>query len=313
MGTPDFAVPSLDILIKNGLNIKAVITAPDRPAGRGRKLKQSAVKEYALAKSIPVLQPTNLKDPEFIEELKNYKANLQIVVAFRMLPEMVWAMPEYGTFNLHASLLPQYRGAAPINWALINGEKETGITTFFLDKKIDTGRIIFQEALKIEKGMNAGELHDALMNKGANLVLKTALSISEGQLQLTDQLDPDDDPKALKPAPKIFKDDTRIQWENSGEKILNLINGLSPYPTAITTFKLKDSDPIQLKIFSAEFIPGPKTTKIGEIKSDGKNTLSISCSSGLIIVRDLQLSGKKRMKTEDFLRGFSIKDGWIAQ
>ena len=313
MGTPDFAVPSLDILIKNGLDVRAVVTAPDRPAGRGRKINQSAIKKYADSKSIPVLQPTNLKDPDFIEELRSFEANLQIVVAFRMLPEMVWAMPELGTFNLHASLLPQYRGAAPINWAIINGEKETGITTFFLDQKIDTGRIIFQEHHKIDQGTTAGDLHDALMNKGAELVYKSVQAISEGSLQLTDQLTQDVNSTVLKPAPKIFKDDTRILWQKTAEEILNLINGLSPYPAAFTMIKSENSDPIQLKIFGAEYLSSNQPSKIGELKSDGKSSLTITCSSGLIVVRDVQLSGKKRMKTEDFLRGFSLKEGWIAQ
>jgi methionyl-tRNA formyltransferase len=313
MGTPDFAVQSLDILVKKGLDVRAVITAPDRPAGRGRKLNQSAIKKYADSKAIPVLQPSNLKDPDFIEELKAYNANLQIVVAFRMLPEIIWSMPKFGTFNLHASLLPQYRGAAPINWAIINGEKETGITTFFLDQKIDTGKIIFQESVKISSETNAGELHDTLMSKGAELVHKTVQAIAADNLQLIEQTDTNVVMDSLKPAPKIFKNDTRIDWEKSGESILNLINGLSPYPGAFTLIKSENSEPIQLKIYAAEYFPSNQTSKIGSLISDGKSSLSIACSSGLIVVRDVQLSGKKRMKTEDFLRGFPLKDGWIAQ
>ncbi|PKP33894.1 MAG: methionyl-tRNA formyltransferase [Bacteroidetes bacterium HGW-Bacteroidetes-17] len=313
MGTPEFAVPSLDILIKNGFDVSAVITAPDKPSGRGRMLSESAIKAYALANSIPILQPTNLKDPEFINDLKKLNADLQVVVAFRMLPERVWAMPKLGTFNLHASLLPNYRGAAPINWAIINGETETGVSTFFLNKDIDTGSIIFQEKVKIQKNETAGELHDTLMMDGASLVLKTVNAIISGEFTLTEQTLKKEEIKLLKTAPKIFKEYTRINWEKPAKNILNLINGLSPYPTAYTMIKSEEMDAVQLKIFKAEMINTDHQIEIGKIRCDGKSKMEIACAEGMILLREVQLSGKKRMKIEEFLRGFSIKEGWIAQ
>jgi len=313
MGTPEFAVPSLDILIKNGFDVCAVITAPDKPAGRGRKLSESAIKAYALANSIPVLQPTNLKDPEFINDLKKLNADLQVVVAFRMLPESIWAMPKLGTFNLHASILPQYRGAAPINWAIINGETETGVTTFFLNKDIDTGSIIFQEKVKIHKNETAGELHDTLMLNGAQLVLKTVNSIISGEFRLTEQTLNKEEIKLLKTAPKIYKEDTHINWDMPAKNILNRINGLSPYPAAYTMIKSAEMDPIQLKIFESEIIIRDHQFEIGKIICDGKSKMEIACAGGMILLRDVQLSGKKRMKIEEFLRGFTIKEGSIAQ
>lgn len=313
MGTPEFAVPSLEILIKNGFDVCTVITAPDKPAGRGRKLSESAIKAYALANSIPVLQPTNLKDPEFINDLKKLNADLQVVVAFRMLPESVWAMPKLGTFNLHASLLPHYRGAAPINWAIINGENETGVTTFFLNKDIDTGSIIFQEKVKIHKNETAGELHNILMLNGAHLVLKTVNAIISGEFTLTEQTLKKEEIKLLKTAPKIFKEHTHINWDMPAKNILNLINGLSPYPAAYTMIKSAEMDAIQLKIFESEIINRDHQFENGKIISDGKSKMEIACAEGMILLRDIQLSGKKRMKIEEFLRGFSIKEGWIAQ
>ncbi|MBU1012936.1 MAG: methionyl-tRNA formyltransferase [Bacteroidetes bacterium] len=313
MGTPEFAVPSLDILIKNGFEICAVITAPDKLSGRGRKLSESAIKTYAISNSIPVLQPTNLKDPEFINDLKKINADLQVVVAFRMLPESVWAMPKLGTFNLHASLLPQYRGAAPINWAIINGETETGVTTFFLNKDIDTGSIIFQDNVEIHKNETAGELHDTLMVKGANLVLKTVNAIISGEFTLTEQTLKKEEINLLKTAPKIFKEITHINWDVPAKNILNLIHGLSPYPTAYTMIKPEGMDAIQLKIFEAEIINTNHQIEIGKIICDGKSKLEIACAEGMILLRDVQLSGKKRMKIEEFLRGFPINKGWIAQ
>jgi methionyl-tRNA formyltransferase len=232
LGTPGFAVPSLEALIDNRFDVAAVITAPDKPAGRGLQLQESPVKQFAVSKGIPVLQPVKLKDPEFLEELKSYNANLQIVIAFRMLPVAVWDMPELGTFNLHASALPQYRGAAPINWAIINGEKETGLTTFFLKHEIDTGDILFQERIRIEEGETAGQLHDRMAEAGAKLVVQTAKAIEK------DEVVPMPQPRItehLKPAPKIFKEDCRIQWNKSSHDIHNLIRGLSPFPGAFTT------------------------------------------------------------------------------
>ncbi len=313
MGTPEFAVPSLDILVKNGFDIAAVITAPDKPAGRGKKISQSAVKKYALENSIPILQPTNLKDPVFINELKQFNADLQVVVAFRMLPKVIWSMPKLGTINLHASLLPQYRGAAPINWVIINGETETGITTFFLNENIDTGRILFQQKIKITDGMAAGELHNKLMADGSLLILKTVKSILAGDYELTDQTEVISKNIELKPAPKIFKTDTRIDWNKSSKSILNLINGLSPYPGAFTIIKSATQDPIQLKIYEAVIISAEHTSKIGQIICDGKSKMEVVCADGLVQLRDVQMAGKKRMKTAEFLRGFLIKDGWIAQ
>lgn len=312
-GTPEFAVPSLDILIKNGFDVCAVITAPDKPAGRGRKITQSAVKTFALKHQITVLQPVNLKDPDFLEQLKNINANLQVVVAFRMLPKAIWDMPKYGTFNLHASLLPQYRGAAPINWAIINGESETGITTFFLNEEIDTGRILFQEKIKIAKGMTAGALHDQLMIKGSELVLKTVKTIEGGKFKTTDQLMAAIKYSDLKPAPKIFKPDTRIDWNLTSKDILNLINGLSPYPGAYTMISSAETEPVQFKIYEANQIITNHHFKIGQILSDGKSKLEVACADGLIQLREVQMAGKKRMKTSDFLRGFSINEGWIAR
>ncbi|HQD13162.1 MAG TPA: methionyl-tRNA formyltransferase, partial [Chitinophagales bacterium] len=245
MGTPDFAVPSLDILVQNNYDVVGVITAPDKPAGRGQQLQQSAVKKYAVEKGLHILQPEKLKNPEFIAELKALEANLFIVVAFRMLPEMVWQMPEYGTFNLHASLLPQYRGAAPINWAVINGEKETGVTTFFLQHEIDTGNIILQETIKIEEEDNAGTVHDKLMNVGSQLVLKTVRAIEENKVQESPQ-SAINSPQ-LKHAPKIFKETCLIDWQRPAAEIHNLIRGLSPYPAAFTYLDGK-----VLKIYSAQ-------------------------------------------------------------
>lgn len=313
MGTPEFAVPSLNILIKNGFEVSAVITAPDKPAGRGRKISQSAVKSFALKHEIPVLQPTKLKDPEFLKQLKNLKANLQVVVAFRMLPKAIWDMPKHGTFNLHASLLPQYRGAAPINWAIINGESETGITTFFLNEEIDQGNILFQQKVRIKDGMNAGALHNQLMTKGSELVLKTVQAIEAGKFKTTDQSAVSDNGLVLKPAPKIFKPDTRISWDSSSKSILNLIRGLSPYPGSYTLINSNETDSVQLKIYEADQILRKHDFKVGQIISDGKNKLEVACADGLIQLNEVQMAGKKRMKTADFLRGFSIEDGWIAQ
>ena len=297
MGTPDFAVASLDALVQASFNVVAVITAPDKPAGRGQKINESAVKRYAVEKGIPVLQPEKLKNPEFLEELKSYEADLQVVVAFRMLPEVVWNMPSKGTINLHGSLLPQYRGAAPINHAIINGEKESGVTTFFLTHTIDTGDIILSDKTPIADDETAGELHDKLMVIGANLLVKTVTAIAEGNF--TEQPQPQSD--VLKHAPKIFKDDCKINWNNPSQLIYNLIRGLSPYPTAFTLLNDKT-----LKIFKAELENKEPGIAAGGFLSDGKTYLKFATKDGFIKLLDIQYEGKKRMLIEDFLRGMRL-------
>lgn len=304
MGTPDFAVESLKILVENNYNIVGVITAPDKPAGRGQKLQQSAVKQFAEQHQLTILQPTNLKAEEFINELRALNANLQIVVAFRMLPEIVWNMPELGTFNLHASLLPQYRGAAPINWAIINGEKETGVTTFFLQHKIDTGDVIEQEKVIIGENETAGELHDKLMVIGSNLVLKTVKAIEQNNVTTT----PQNNNQVLKEAFKIFKPDCKIDWSLPLEVIQNKIRGLSPYPTAFTELKNKENNAIlSLKIFKTIKQIENHHQEIGTILTT-KNTISVAVSGGFIQLIELQLEGKKRMDAQSLLNGFNIND-----
>ena len=306
MGTPDFAVASLKALIENGYRIVGVITAPDKPAGRGQKLNESAVKQYAVEKGIKVLQPEKLKDPLFIEELRSLQADLQIVVAFRMLPEVVWSMPRLGTFNLHASLLPQYRGAAPLNWAIINGEKETGVTTFLLDHEIDTGKILIQEKVEILEDKNVGQLHDELMNIGAGLVLKTVDLLAEGKAKGIPQTDLTVKLNEIKHAPKIFKKDCKIDWKNDVCSIYNLIRGLSPYPAAWAEIQPQGNGQIvSMKVFAAEKTEfGTEIYPAGHIDSDGKKEIRVACENGWIKITELQLSGKKRMSTVDFLRGF---------
>lgn len=298
LGTPDFAAASLEKLVENQVNIVAVVTAPDKPQGRGKKLGTSAVKEFALKAGLPILQPTNLKSPEFLEELSSYHADLQIVVAFRMLPELVWNMPPLGTFNLHASLLPQYRGAAPINWAIINGEKETGVTTFFLKHEIDTGEIIFQEKEPILPEDNVGSLYVRLMNKGADLVLKTVRAIEAGDYPSNpQQLD-----EEIKHAPKIFKEDCKIDWEKTTSELNNFICGLSPYPAAWTTFEEKS-----MKVFSVAITSNDTANPIGTFTTDGKAFLKVQTGDGELEIKELQLEGKRRMNVADFLRGYQIK------
>ena len=296
MGTPEFAVESLKKLVEGKFNVVAVITAPDKPKGRGQKLAILPVKEYALSQRIPVLQPTNLKSEEFNQELKSYRANLQVVVAFRMLPEVVWAMPEYGTFNLHASLLPQYRGAAPINWAIINGETETGVTTFFIKHEIDTGSIILQKKEPISEIDNVGTLYERLMNLGANLVLQTVEQIRDNSFSLKVQESDD-----MKPAPKLFKEDCKIDWSQSSKKIYDFVRGLSPYPAAWTELIGKN-----YKIFEVEISDQKLDGDPGDFKSDEKKQLQVKTGNGTINIKVLQLEGKKRMKVEDFLRGNKI-------
>jgi methionyl-tRNA formyltransferase len=298
MGTPEFAVPALEILIENKFNVVAVITAPDKPQGRGQKLSFSPVKECAIKHNLPVVQPTNLKAPDFLEELKSFNANLQIVVAFRMLPESVWAMPAIGTFNLHASLLPQYRGAAPINWAIINGEKETGVTTFFLKHEIDTGSIIFQEKEIIHEDDTVGTLYERLMQKGAGLVLKTVKAI-EADNYLSE---PQPQHIEIKHAPKIFKETCEINWNQSTKKIIDFVRGLSPYPAAWT--KLNDK---VYKIFKCSAINGQQSTvDSGLLTTDNKTYLHIKSSDGFISIEEFQPEGKKRMTVVDFFRGNKI-------
>ncbi|MBN2636408.1 MAG: methionyl-tRNA formyltransferase [Prolixibacteraceae bacterium] len=304
MGTPDFAVASLKALVENGYKVVGVITAADKPAGRGKKMVESAVKIYAKEKGLNILQPEKLKNPDFISTLKQLEADLQVVVAFRMLPEMVWSMPRYGTFNLHGSLLPQYRGAAPLNWAVINGEKKTGVTTFLLDHKIDTGKILYKKEIEIGKNDTVGDIHDRLMEIGATLVLETVDAIAAENIQPIPQ-EKIVTETVIKHAPKIFKDDCKIDWNKDVEEIRNLIRGLSPYPAAWSNLiNNKSGEEIFTKIYYAQNTLVDKKSEPGSIETDGKNYLNVACKNGWLQITDLQISGKKRMKTEDFLRGF---------
>ena len=301
MGTPDFAVATLKALLDADANVVGVITAPDRPSGRGMKLQPSAVKQFAVDNDLTILQPTNLKSEDFLNELRALKATLQIVVAFRMLPEVVWNMPEHGTFNLHASLLPQYRGAAPINWAVINGEKESGVTTFFLQHQIDTGNIIFQEKVLIAENETAGELHDKLMNVGAGLVVKTLEAIENGNAPSIPQ---NTIVGELKDAPKIFKETCKIDWSKTTDEVYNLIRGLSPYPAAFTTL-IKDEEEIGLKIFQARKAEKGEKDESGSIAVENQR-MHIKCDDGWLEILELQMAGKKRMKTKAFLLGYNL-------
>ena len=327
MGTPDFAVESLRRLVEDGCQVVAVVTMPDKPVGRHHEvLQQSPVKQYALSQNIPVLQPERLKDEAFISELRSYEADLQVVVAFRMLPEVVWAMPRLGTFNLHAALLPQYRGAAPINWAIINGETETGITTFFLDHDIDTGQVIYRQSVPIHYEDDAEAVHDRLMLLGADLVLRTVHDVEEGRVRPIPQSQLQVD-GPLRPAPKIFKETCQIRWDQlTAREVYNFVRGLSPYPAAWTTL-----DGVQLKIYKCQEskVEGPRSkvqgprSKVqssnrpivqssncpmsaGSIETDGKTYLRIACREGYVDILSLQLAGKRRMSIEDFLRGAHI-------
>lgn len=301
MGTPEFAVASLDALVQAGFNIVGVITAPDKPAGRGMKLQESAVKKYAVEKALKVLQPEKLKNPQFLEELKSLKADLQIVVAFRMLPEVVWDMPPMGTVNVHASLLPQYRGAAPINWAIINGEKETGVTTFKLQHEIDTGNILLQEKTTIGENETTGELHDNLKELGAKLLVKTVQGLFDRTIEEKPQLTIDNSQLIINHAPKIFTETCRIDWTKTVDEVHNLIRGLSPYPGAFTYL----NDKI-LKIFRSEKESASCADNAGSVRTDGKTFLKFACAHGYIHVTELQLEGKKRMKIDEFLRGYKV-------
>jgi methionyl-tRNA formyltransferase len=298
LGTPEFAVASLDALLQAGFPVVGVVTAPDKPAGRGMKLTESAVKKYARRHGLKILQPEKLKDPAFLNELKSLQADLQVVVAFRMLPEAVWSMPPMGTINVHASLLPQYRGAAPINWAIINGEKETGVTTFKLKHEIDTGNILMQEKTEIGEHETAGELHDRLKEMGARLLVETVKGLAEGTIAEIPQNGSDGD-RQTRMAPKIYTRDCRIDWTKSIEEIHNLIRGLSPYPAAFT--ELGDKT---LKVFRSEKENLLPTTKTGRWESDGKTYLKFAARNGYIHLKEVQLEGKKRMPIADFLRGY---------
>ncbi len=314
MGTPEFAVASMDALVNAGYNIVGVITAPDKAAGRGMKLQQSAVKKYAVEKGLHILQPEKLKNTQFLEELKSLQADLQIVVAFRMLPEVVWNMPPLGTINVHGSLLPQYRGAAPINWAIINGEKETGVTTFKLKHEIDTGDILLQEAIPIDENENAGELHDKMKEIGAKLLARTVEGIAKGNLKETPQSSVGNRESStgdslltthhlpLKHAPKIFTETCKIDWSKPVDEVHNLIRGLSPYPGAFTSLNDK-----MLKIYRSEKEAIQPSIKAGEFETDKKSYLRFACADGFINVKELQLEGKKKMSVEEFLRGYRFE------
>lgn len=306
MGTPEFAVGILDTIVKNNYEVVGVITAADKPAGRGQKIKFSAVKEYALENNLNLLQPTNLKEETFLSELKSLEANLQVVVAFRMLPKVVWEMPEYGTFNLHASLLPDYRGAAPINWAIINGETKTGVTTFFIDDKIDTGAMILSSETAIAIDENAGQLHDRLMKIGSKTVIETLALISNDAVSTTIQKDHD----GIKTAYKLNKENCKINWEQSLLEIYNLVRGLSPYPAAWCYFKDKDQE-WNVKVYDATMIVEAHTEPIGKIATT-KKTLRIAVSGGWLEILSLQFPGKSRMLTAQLLNGISFSDKAMA-
>ena len=311
MGTPDFAVESLRQLVEGGYNVVGVITMPDKPMGRhGSVLQPSPVKQYAVEKGLRVLQPVNLKDEAFVEELRSLKADLQIVVAFRMLPEVVWNMPPMGTFNLHASLLPQYRGAAPINWAIINGDTETGITTFFLKHEIDTGEVIQQVRVPIADEDNVEVIHDKLMMLGGRLVTETVDAILAGEVKPIPQEEMISlSEEELRPAPKIFKDTCRIDWSKGVKGVYDFVRGLSPYPAAWTELVGADGSSLVLKIFQTEKIFFPHGEKIGTLSSDGKTYLRVVLADGYLNILSLQLAGKKRMPVADFLRGFKVMEG----
>ena len=301
MGTPEFASTSLRRLVEGGYNIVAVVTTPDKPAGRGQKMHESDVKLTARALGLPILQPEKLRDEAFLEALKALQPDLGIVIAFRMLPEVVWAMPRLGTFNLHASLLPEYRGAAPINWAIINGEVRTGVTTFLLNHEIDKGAIIEQEAVDILSEDNVGALYDKLMNIGSELVLRTVNRVAAGGYDTVEQMYIDE--STLKPAPKIFKDDCRINWSRAGRDIVNLVRGLSPYPAAWTPIFKDGAEFSSAKLFTVHFEADERQGSVGSVVTDGRTTLGVRCKDGVIYIDELQMAGKKRMATKDLLLG----------
>ena len=301
MGTPEFAVASLKRLVADGYNVVAVVTTPDKPAGRGQKIHESDVKVAARELGLPILQPEKLKDPEFVEAMRALQPDLGIVIAFRMLPEIIWAMPRLGTFNLHASLLPQYRGAAPINWAIINGETESGITTFLLNHEIDKGAIVGQQRMPILPEDNVGTLYDKLMIAGCDLVVETVDKIAEGNFTAIEQNDCDE--STLKPAPKIFKDDCRIDWSWEGERIVNFVRGLSPYPAAWGALYKGNDDAGSAKIFEVSFEAKESNATPGTITSDGKEKIEVKCTNGIIHIHSMQMAGKRRMTNRELLLG----------
>ena len=307
MGTPDFAVESLRRLVEGGYNVVGVITMPDKPAGRGHKLQYSPVKQYALSQGLPLLQPEKLKDESFLESLRAWQADLQIVVAFRMLPQVVWDMPRLGTFNLHTSLLPQYRGAAPINWAVINGDTETGTTTFFLQHEIDTGEVIQQVRIPIADTDDVGIVHDRLMILGGQLVTDTVDAILSGHVTTIPQEEMASG-EALRPAPKIFKETCRIQWDSPAKRIYDFVRGLSPYPAAWSELHLPTGETLTVKVFETEKLPAAHSLTVGSIQTDGKKYLRVAVADGFIGIRSLQLPGKKRLAVDELLRGFHLTD-----
>ncbi|MBO5901357.1 MAG: methionyl-tRNA formyltransferase [Alistipes sp.] len=302
MGTPEFASTSLKSLVAEGYNIVAVVTTPDKPAGRGQKIHESDVKLTAKELGLPILQPEKLRDESFLEAMRELKPDLGIVIAFRMLPEVVWAMPRLGTFNLHASLLPEYRGAAPINWAIINGEKHTGVTTFLLNHEIDKGAIIEQESVEILPEDNIGTLYDKLMHIGSKLVLRTVDKLAEGNYTTIEQMHIDE--STLKPAPKIFKEDGRIDWTKRGEDIVNLVRGLSPYPAAWSPIFKEGAECGSMKIFTTHFAADNNEGTVGEVVTDSKNNFGVRCADGVVYLDDVQLAGKKRMTIKELLLGW---------
>ena len=311
MGTPEFAVASLRRLVDEGYNIVAVVTTPDKPAGRGQKLHESDVKVAAKELGLPILQPERLRDEAFVEAMRELQPDLGIVIAFRMLPEIIWAMPKYGTFNLHASLLPQYRGAAPINWAVINGEQKTGITTFLLNHEIDKGAIIGQMEMPIGKDDTVGTMYDKLMTSGCDLVVDTVERIAAGDYTATEQMHIDE--STLKPAPKIFKDDCRIDWSWEGRRIVNFVRGLSPYPAAWTPMFIDGKEQGSAKIFRATFAAAQHNLSAGAVCSDGKGSLKVACADGWVEIHELQVAGKRRMATRYLLLGLrNIEDYTFA-
>jgi methionyl-tRNA formyltransferase len=305
MGTPAFAVEPLKALHTSGYNISAVVTSPDKPAGRGQKLSQSAVKEFALTNGLKLLQPTNLKEDSFAQEIKSINPHVIVVVAFRMLPEVIWRIPIFGTFNLHASLLPQYRGAAPINWAIINGENKTGVTTFLIDDKIDTGKILMYHEVDVDPNETAGELHDKLMPIGADLVLKTIDKLALSEVSPVSQDELLKKVETLRAAPKLFKENTRINWKLTATEVHNLIRGLSPYPAAWTSLIDASGVEIQAKILNAQLVDKDSANNLpGDIQTDGKTYIKVKCVKGTIALTQIQLAGKRNLPVKDFLLGY---------
>ncbi len=310
MGTPEFAVPSLHILVDHGFEIGAVVTVPDKPAGRGQQMKESAVKQYARSMGLRILQPEKLKDPAFLGTLKDIKPDLQVVVAFRMLPEAVWSLPPLGTFNLHASLLPQYRGAAPINWAVINGDASTGVTTFMLQHEIDTGNILFQQEAPVGETDTAGDVHDRLMELGAGLVLKTVQAIESRQIKPRRQEELISPEMSIRPAPKIFREHCLIHWDNPGRQIYNLIRGLAPYPGAWCTLRDPQGKTSTLKVYASAFEMKAHRLVPGTLISNKKDNFAVAVRDGFISLASVQLEGKKRLPVDEFLRGLPDADQW---